>query len=137
LSFLVDANVLSEATKLRPSPKVVDWLVRHEAELQIDAVILGELEFGVLNLPSGRRRAALERWLRSTVFSMPCLPFDRDVAREWARLLALLRRKGAAMPIKDSLIAATALHHGLTVVTRNTRDFVRAGVSVVDSFERE
>jgi predicted nucleic acid-binding protein len=66
--------------------------------------------------------------------TIDCLPWDADVARRWARLVADLRRKGKPMPLLDSMIAATALTHGLTVATRNTDDFKRAGVKVFDPF---
>jgi predicted nucleic acid-binding protein len=133
--FLVDADVLSEPTKPAPSPAVVDWLKRHEAELAIDPVILGELRFGILLLPKGRRRTALERWFDEGVRRIHCLPWEVETGLRWAALLARLRAAGKAMPIKDSLIAATALAHDLTMATRNRADFARAGVRIVDPFE--
>lgn len=135
MRYLVDANVLSEATRPEPAHQVLDWLTRHEAELVVDPVILGELEYGILRLPGGKKRVALERWFEQTFASITCLPFDAKTARRWARLLAELHRKGAAMRLKDSLIAATALEHGLTLVTHNTRDFKRAGVRLLDPFK--
>jgi predicted nucleic acid-binding protein len=134
VKFLVDANILSEPTRPRPAPEVVRWLSRHEADLAVDPIILGELELGVLQLDPGRKRAALERWFDALRNALTCLPFTLETAHRWARLLADLRRRGAAVPIKDSLIAATALHHGLTVVSHNTRDFKRTGVKLVDPF---
>ena len=100
----------------------------------MDPTILGELEFGILRLPGGRKRAALERWFVETLGSMTCIPIGAESARQWARLLSNLRRKGVAMPIKDSLIAATALEHSLTLVTHNTRDFRHTGVKLLDPF---
>jgi len=100
----------------------------------VDPIILGELELRILRLSNGRKRASLELWFAQTVGTMPCLPFTAQTGRTWARLLSELRRKGFAMPIKDSLIAATAREHGLTVVTHNTRDFRRAGVKLLDPF---
>jgi predicted nucleic acid-binding protein len=134
VKYLVDADVLSEATRVSPSPAVIDWLTRHEAELAVDPIILGELELGILRLASGRKRAALEQWFTATLGRVECLPFTGSTGRRWAQLVAGLQRRGVAMPIKDSLIAATALTHGLTVVTRNTRDFKLAGVALVDPF---
>ncbi len=134
MKYLVDANVLSEVTRPEPAPEVVAWLSRHEADLAVDPIILGELEFGILKLPPGRRRAALERWFAQTFGGITCLPFTAQTAQRWARLLSELRRRGAAMPIKDSLIASTALLHGLVLVTHNTRDFRRAGVKLLDPF---
>jgi predicted nucleic acid-binding protein len=134
VKYLVDANVLSEPTRASPAGRVVQWLRDHEADLVVDPIVLGELELGVLRLPKGRRRLELERWLQQTTQQLPCLPMTAQTAGHWARLLAELQRRGLAMPIKDSLIAATALAHGLTVVTRNTRDFQRTGVALIDPF---
>lgn len=134
MSYLVDANVLSEPTKRSPEPRVVEWLRAHEQEIAIDPVILGELRFGILLLPKGKRRTALEQWFDRGAQRLHCLPWEADTGLRWAELLAHLRRSGKAMPVKDSLIAATALTHGLTVATHNRSDFEKAGVEVVDPF---
>jgi hypothetical protein len=134
VKFLVDANVLSEPTKAAPDPSVVEWLRRHEREITIDPVILGEVRFGILLLPKGRRRARLERWFDAGIQRLHCLPWEAETGLRWARLLASLRAAGRAMPIKDSLIAATALVHGLAVATRNQVDFEKAGVRIVNPF---
>ena len=134
MKYLVDANVLSEPTKPTPDPRVVTWLRAHEPDIAVDPVILGELRFGILILPKGRKRAALERWFDTGVGRLHCLPWDADTGLKWAELLARLRTTGKAMPIKDSLIAATALVHDLAVATRNRGDFVNAGVRIVDPF---
>jgi toxin FitB len=102
----------------------------------VDPVVLGQLRFGILILPKGRKRAALERWFDGGVMRLHCLAWDAETGLQWAELLARLRRKGRAMPIKDSLIAATAALHGLAVATRNGADFAHAGVRVVDPFAR-
>jgi predicted nucleic acid-binding protein len=130
--YLVDANVLSEATKVAPEQRVVDWLGRNEPELAVDPVILGEIRFGILLLPSGRRRSRLERWFEDGVERLQCIPWEASTGLRWAELLATLRAEGRAMPVKDSLIAATALAHDLTVVTLNRRDFDAAGVVLID-----
>jgi len=134
VTYVVDANVLSEATKPAPSPRVVDWLRQNERELAVDPFILGEVRFGIHLLPAGRRRRRLEQWFDDGVARIVCLAWDAASGLRWAKLLADLRASGQALPIKDSLIAATALIHGLTVVTRNTRDFRKAGVRVLDPF---
>ncbi len=136
MKYLVDANVLSEATKPAPDARVVDWLRANERELAVNPVILGELEYGILLLPSGRKRTRLEQWFAAGVRRLRVLEIDVATASEWACLLARLRRKGHSMPVKDSLIAATALAHKLAVVTRNLADFRNAGVSVENPFER-
>jgi toxin FitB len=94
-------------------------------------VILGEIRFGILLLPRGRRRSRLERWFEDGVQRLQCIPWEASTGLRWAELLATLRAGGRAMPIKDGLIAATALHD-LAVVTLNRRDFDAAGVIVVD-----
>ena len=134
MSYLVDANVLSEATKPTPAAKVVEWLRSNEREIVLDPIILGEIQFGILLVPSVTRRRRLQGWFELGVKRIHCLPWEAACGLRWAKLLADLRTAGQAMPIKDSLIAATALVHGLTVATRNIRDFGKAGVKVVDPF---
>jgi toxin FitB len=130
--FLVDANVLSEATKPAPDERVVEWLRHNEPELAVDPIILGEIRFGILLLPRGSRRSRLERWFEDGVQRMQCIPWEAATGLCWAELLVRLRAAGRAMPVKDSLIAGTALAHDLAVVTLNRRDFDAAGVVVVD-----
>lgn len=134
MSYLVDANVLCEPTKPVPDLRVVTWLRAHQEDIVVDPIILGEMRFGILLLPAGKKRTALERWFDTGVQRLHCLPWEADTGFRWAELLARLRRTGKAMPIKDSLIAATALVHGLVVVTRNQVDFEKAGVKVLDPF---
>jgi predicted nucleic acid-binding protein len=126
--------VLSEATKPSPEPKVLEWLRANEAELAVDPIILGEIRFGIHRMPPGRRKVRFERWFCEGVENLVCLPIEAATGLRWDELLARLRAAGRAMPFKDSLIAATALVHGLTVATRNVRDFKTAGVKVIDPF---
>jgi predicted nucleic acid-binding protein len=133
--YLVDANVLSEATKETPDKGVVRWLRHFQREIAVDPIILGEIRFGILLLPRGKRRTGLDEWFHSVVEHIFCLPWDSDTALRWAELLAILRAYGTAMPVKDSLIAATALTHQLIVVTRNGADFEKAGVEIVNPFD--
>jgi predicted nucleic acid-binding protein len=132
--YLVDANVLSEATRAKPEAKVVAWLRQNESELAVDPIILGEIRFGIHLLPAGKRRRRLETWFKDGVAKITCLPWGAETGLGWAKLLAYLRSAGKAMPIKDSLIAATALVHGLTIATRNQADFRVAGVKLRDPF---
>ena len=134
MTYLVDANVLSEPTKPEPRAAVVEWLRRHERELAVDPFVLGEIRFGILLMPKGARRTTLERWFEAGVARLHCVSWDGACGLRWAELLARLRSRGLAMPIKDSLIAATALAHDLTVATRNRDDFRKAGVRIVDPF---
>jgi toxin FitB len=134
VTYLVDANILSEPTKPSPDPNVVKWLRRNEREIVVDPIILGELRFGILLIPKGKRRIKLERWFEAGVQRLQCLPWEAKTGLQWAALLAKLRADGLAMPIKDSLIAATALANDLTIATHNRRDFKHAGVDIVDPF---
>lgn len=134
MTYLVDANVLSEATRPKPDTKVIEWLRQNEREIAVDPVILGEIQFGILVLPRGRRRQRLQQWFQRGVIRIQCLPWETASGLRWAKLLADLRVAGQAMSIKDSLIAATVLVHDLTMVTRNTRHFEKARVPVLNPF---
>jgi predicted nucleic acid-binding protein len=113
----------------------VDSLREHERDIVVDPVILGEVRFGILLLPKGKRRTRLEGWFHAGAQRLHCLPWEAETGLRWAELLARLRASGRAMPIKDSLIAATALVHGLVIATRNRTDFEPAGVKIIDPFQ--
>lgn len=113
---------------------MVEWLRLNEREVVVDPIIVGEIRFGIHLLPHGRRRERLEQWFGAGIARIHCVHWDLETGLRWAKLLADLRAAGRAMPIKDSMIAATALKHGLTVVTRNGRDFQQAGVELLDPF---
>jgi predicted nucleic acid-binding protein len=132
VTYLVDANVLSEATKPAPDGRAMAWLREHERDLVVDPIILGEIRFGILLMPAGRRRRRLQAWFDEGVRRITCISWDVAVGLRWAKLLADLRAAGRSMPIKDSLVAATALAHDLVVVTRNRRDFENARVRLID-----
>jgi toxin FitB len=113
---------------------VLEWLRRNEREIVVDPIILGAIRFGIYLLSEASRRRRLESWFTEGVSRIASLNWDTGVGLRWAKLLADLRRRGAAMPIKDSFIAATALFHELTVVARNVSDFRPAGVEIVNPF---
>ena len=125
MSFLVDANVLSEATRPSPESKVLAWLERHEKELFLSAVTVGELQRGVALYPQSRKRVGLAKWLGEVLenFEGRILPVDSHIAVAWGNYYAAQQQKGRKPPALDSLIAATALVHDLTVATRNSADF--------------
>lgn len=135
MKFLVDANVLSEAVKPIPEPKVLAWLSANETELAINPIVLGELQYGILLLPGGKKRDQLRKWLLSGVQYLTMLDWDANTAMEWAHLLAELKTKGRAMPIKDSLIAASARQHRLSIATRNTKSFAHTRVPIINPFD--
>lgn len=135
MKYLVDANVLSEPTKSFPNAEVVQWLKKHEQEIAVDPIILGEIRFGILLMRSGKRRREMEQWFARGAARIFCIPWEKETGLRWAELIADLKNSGRSMPVKDSLIAATALVHRLSIVTRNRRDFQNAGVPVLDPFE--
>jgi predicted nucleic acid-binding protein len=106
----------------------------NERELVVDPIILGEVRFGINLLAAGGRRRRLEHWFAEGVAKITCLPWEAATGLRWARLLADLRTSGQAMSIKDSLIAATALVHGLVVATRKINDFSKARIKLIDPF---
>ena len=134
MKYLVNVNVISEATKPQPHIRVVSWLRHHVAELVLEPVVLGEVRHCIRLLPTAKRRRLLETWFDQRVTSMVCLAWVAATALRWAELLAKPRAKGPTMPLKDSMIAASALTHGLTVATRNVVEFRKAGVTVVNPF---
>ena len=125
--FLLDTNIPSELMCPLPEPRVVAWLESaYDERLYFSVVSLGEIVKGVSLLPPGRKRDELEKWLEMTLlpwFGSRILPVDEVVARRWGTLSAWSQRKGRKLKVADGLIAATALVHGLNVVTRNVKDF--------------
>jgi len=135
VTYLVDANILSEPTKPRPDQAVIDWLKANQSEIAVDSVILGEIRLGVLRLPKGRKRDQLQRWFEEGIEKIVCIPWSRDVAMRWAELIVEIQKLGRTLPLFDSMIAATALTFDLQIVTRNRRDFEHLGVDVINPFE--
>jgi len=136
MKFLVDTNILSEPTKPRPNPQVEKWIEEYEADFYTSSLVMAELLNGLEKLPESERKRQLARQIEKLVENLGgrILSFNLRVAREWVRLQAELRSKGRMMPWEDSIIAATARHHRLTLATHNTIDFVHADVRLYDPF---
>ena len=136
MNFLVDTNVLSEATKPKPDPAVQAWLMEHETDVYISALTVGELKHGIERLPRGQRKDQLQLWLAKTCEMMDgrILSVNTSVASLWGLMCAKWAASGITMPTIDGLIAATAKRRGFTIVTRNDRDFARAGVRTLNPF---
>ena len=130
--FLLDTNVISELVRPGPDPHVTAWIDEtDEGLLYLSVLTLGEIRKGIMRLPDPRRRAELERWLDSSValrFSGRILPIDLAVGDRWGRLSAETAVRRAPLPVIDALLAATALQHDMTLVTRNTKDLARTNV---------
>ena len=131
MTYLVDANVLSEGTKPNPSATVVEWLRANERELAVDPIILGEVRFGIHLLAAGKRRRRLERWFEQGVATLVCLSWDAVTGLRWAELLADLRLLAGHVR-QGQHDRCDALVHRLTVATRNQKDFRKAGVKAID-----
>lgn len=136
MSFLVETNVLSEAAKRKPDAGVMAWLRENEREIYVSTITIGELRRGIERLPDGTRKEKLRHWLQSLCDCMKgrVLAFSTSSAHIWGQLKANWDAAGLVVPTLDSQIAAIAHRHGLTVVTRNTRDFLKARVKVVNPF---
>ena len=135
MAYLLDTCALSEFTRPKPSAAVDAWFAgMPEGADFVSVLTLGELERGIVRLTTSRRRTALERWfaeLRDRLEGR-ILPVDEPVALEWGRLAARCEAKGQPLPVTDGLIAATAIVHGLSIVSRNTADLVRTGAPIID-----
>ena len=138
MSYLVDTNVLLELRRREPNPNVVNWLERRPATtLYLSVLTLGELRRGIEALPESARKRRLVDWLDVELpgfFAGRVLSIDARVADRWGHLLA---QAGRPVPDIDSLLAATALTHGLTLVTRNLRDFQYPGLAVIDPWAED
>lgn len=138
MSFLLDTCVLSELTRPTPDRHVAAWLDDQDAEsLYLSVLTVGEIEKGVAAVPRGRKKRSLTSWLASlrSRYAERLLPVDTAVAAIWGRTTAAAERRGRRLDVVDGLIAATALHHGLSVVTRNVADFDASGATLLNPWE--
>jgi predicted nucleic acid-binding protein len=134
--MLVDTNVLSELPRPKPHPSVLRWFAAQRT-IHLSVVTLEELAFGVARAAKSKRRR-LSRWLAALVESRPViLDVTAAIARASGELRAAREARGRPVAQADMLIAATALAHGLTLVTRNTRDFEGCGVALIDPFDAQ
>jgi len=134
--FLLDTNVISELVKPKPDDRVRRWIEEtDESILFLSVLTLGEIRKGVERLRSGRRRGRLESWPQVDLpsrFQDRVLPIDVAIADRWGRVSAIAAAKGKPVPVMDGLLAATAIHHNLTLVTRNSADVSCTGVATLN-----
>jgi toxin FitB len=139
LSYLLDTCVVSEFVKPKPDKNVLSWLNGMDAgRIYLSVVTLGEVQQGISNLPRSNRRATLEEWLNEQLtdqFAGRILALDAATFITWGQLIAPLRQQGHTMSVMDSLIAATAVHHRMTLVTRNVSDFQHVELSIFNPWQ--
>jgi len=138
MRVLLDTNVVSELRRSQADPRVVQR-VREipPQDTYLSAITLGELVYGVTRLPAGKKRRELEAWLIALErsYASGILPVDLETARAWGEVTALVEAKGRSLPPQDGLIAATALRHGLHLMTRNLKDFEGTGVLLINPWD--
>jgi predicted nucleic acid-binding protein len=141
LGYLIDTNVISEFVKATPSANVLLWMRAARPETLFASVVtFGEIRLGIENMPVGKRRSDLENWLAVGLpgwFQSQLLPVTKEIADQWGRLTISAKRRGMMLSTTDGLIAATALEHGMTLVTRNVKDFVGLGVSILNPWDAQ
>jgi toxin FitB len=137
--FLLDTNIPSEMTRPRPQSSVAGWLDDADDEqLFFSVVSIGEILKGITLLPESKRRGELQLWLDETLrpwFQGRILPVNEPIAERWGVLGAQRQLEGRPLKVVDGFIAATALEHNLTVVTRNVNDFAGLGVTVFNPWD--
>jgi hypothetical protein len=139
--WLLDTNVLSELRRPRPEPKVVDFVRRQPLEsLHVSEVTFAEIRFGIELVEDASRRSELKDWLANRIrpmFAQRALPISEDVMLRWRLLIDAGRKSGHTYSQPDLIIAATALHHGLTVVTRDRSEYDQASANVFNPWTDE
>jgi len=137
--FLLDTNCISELVCSKPEPRVLDWMeAADESLLFLSVLTLGEIRKGVAGLAQGKRRTHLETWLElglQSRFAGRILPIDPSIADRWGLLAADAKRRGRPLSTIDGLLAATAVHHNLTIVSRNVSDFASTQVALLNPWE--
>lgn len=136
MNFLLDTNILSELFKKKPEEKVLRWISRQNDDtLYLSVISIGEIQKGISKLPHSPKREKIQRWLETDLvyrFANRILPVSQDIALLWGKIQGEKEEAGLRLPAMNSLIAATALFHGLVVITRDTDDISKSGAQVLD-----
>lgn len=138
MKYLLDTCVLSEPFRKKPDQRVIAWLRSvDQSSLYTPAVVLGEMRKGVEKMPTSVRKETLSQWLADyrRFYAENIVAFDADVAFMWGELVGRLQLNGLSLPVIDSQIAATAIHHRMTLVTRNIRDMQATGATIFNPFQ--
>ena len=141
MSYLIDTCCISELVKKKPNPNVVRWFAdRDEFSMYLSVITFGELRKGIEKLPDSKKKKELSRWVKEDLsqrFKNRVLSIHMNEVNRWGEILAAAEQKGKPLPAIDSLIAATAQVHDLSVVTRNTQDMEGSGVEVINPWTYE
>ena len=136
MNYLVDTNTVSEWVKPRPDEGVIRWFAEiDEDQVFLSVVTIAELRHGAELLSDGARRSRLEAWLEWELpgrFEGRIISIGPDIAERWGVLTAMGKKIGRTIPVMDAFLAATAEIHGLELVTRNTADFERLGLPLIN-----
>ncbi len=138
MRILLDTNVLSEVRRPKPNRRVIENLLAFDPDnVYVSSITIGEFVYGIDRLPKSKKRAELERWLLGIeqMYAGRILPFDTETAHLWGQLMATAQSKGQTMSPQDGQIAATAIQHGLHLMTRNVFDFEMSGVMLINPWE--
>lgn len=139
MKYLLDTNVISELVTKQPNQQVVRWIDAVDAEsVYLSAITIGELSKGIERLPDSSRKDTLRTWLIDDLlvrFDGRLLTLDVDAMLTWGRLTAQMERMGRPLPAIDSLIAALAIHHNCSLVTRNEDDFMGTGATIINPWK--
>lgn len=134
--FLLDTNCISELIRPEPDIRLLSWIEAADEDLlYLSVLTLGEIRKGITALPPTKRRVRVESWLQVELksrFSERILPVNLEIADRWGLLAAAARKQGKPLAVIDGLLAATALHHNLTLVSRNISDFTNASVPLIN-----
>ena len=141
MNYLIDTCCVSELVKKKPNPNVVKWFSEQdELSMYLSVITFGELRKGISKLPDSKKKKELNRWVKEDLshrFKNRVLNISIEEVNIWGEILATAETNGKPLPAIDSLIAATALTHGLSVVTRNTQDMEGSGVEVINPWTHE
>jgi toxin FitB len=136
MSYLIDTCCISELVKKKPNPNVLKWFAgQDEFSMYLSVITFGELRKGIEKLPESKKKKELNQWVKEDLnhrFKNRVININMEEVNRWGKILATAEKNGKALPAIDSLIAATAQVHDLSVVTRNTQDMEGSGVEVIN-----
>ena len=137
--FLLDTNIISELIKPKPEARLTEWVESADEDLlYLSVLTVGEIRKGVVAMEQGRRRVALQSWLETDLkprFAGRVLPIDEATADRWGAITGGAAAQGITVPVVDGLLAATALRHNLTLVTRNTKNLTGTNVPAFNPWD--